>query len=437
MKTVERAVADQDGVYLAWNSNSNHSNGRGTPAIDRVSRETGTRVWMADRPLNDNHGNWPTIWTYECCEGFSVWETRQGIARNDDGIRVWNKATGPRFYPTDPEQIPRPDWELASNDSWGESLVIGNNLWIYNEFALHGPDLGLTARGQRGQVLLRLNNYGYYDNPNHTPNLPEEQWNYAEDRLGSLASDNGYIYLGADYQFTCASNCQAGQPKPFKNGIYAWNVTDGTPRWPMQETTLWSRLSIAANRLYALEKDPVTPFKARLVIRNAGFNGSILASSELMDDSSTGWQAPVLAGGRVIIATINGFGQTVLRSWDAISLGTPMSQVLPNATGVRVDYYGTDRLTSYNNTFGANAARVTTTMVAAVGSKNGATSVPTLVITSNEGLHVVQISTLQELWRYNKSETGFTDGGRFRDPVIVNNRLYVVDNLRLYAFEAP
>lgn len=437
MKTVERAIADTDGVYLTWNSTANYSNGRGTPALDRVSL-AGAHVWTADRPLNDNYGNWSALFTYEFLTGGSNYEVRTGVVRNDDGLRVWNKATGPRYYTNDP--IPRPDFELASNDSWGESLVVGNNLWVYNQIAYHGPDMGLRAFDRRGNVIMRLNNYGYYDNPNHTPVLPSEQWNTAQDLLGALASDGGYIYLGSLYDFRCSGTCDPNQPKPFKSGIYAWSVADGTPRWPVVETVLHSGLSVAGNRIYAVERDPSNTTKVRLIIRNGGYNGSIMFASEQMDQANVGTQAPVLAGGRVIIATTNSLNQTVLRSWDAINLGTPLSSPIlrdNNQTavnGVKLDYLGADKLTAPNNTYGMNAAKVTSTMIAATGTKNGSISVPTLIITSNTGIHIVQISNLQQLAWTAKI---YSDGGQFRDPVIVGNRLYVADNMRIYAFIAP
>jgi hypothetical protein len=43
MNTVERAIADQDGIYLTWNSIANYAGGLGTLALDRVSKE-GSRV---------------------------------------------------------------------------------------------------------------------------------------------------------------------------------------------------------------------------------------------------------------------------------------------------------------------------------------------------------------------------------------------------------
>src|SRR5262245_44119393 len=39
MNTVERAIVDQDGIYLTWNSIANYANSLGTPALDRVSRD--------------------------------------------------------------------------------------------------------------------------------------------------------------------------------------------------------------------------------------------------------------------------------------------------------------------------------------------------------------------------------------------------------------
>jgi|SoiMetStandDraft_5_1073268.scaffolds.fasta_scaffold13104_2 hypothetical protein len=435
MNTVERAIADQDGIYLTWNSIAYHATGTGTPALDRVSNE-GSRVWTADPlQLNDNLGNWPTLWTYE----FPVEnprETRQGVVRNDDGLRVWNKATGPRFY-TNPPTDPRPDVTKESNDSWGESLVVGDILWVYNQRALHGPDLSLRAFDRRMNMVRVLNNYGWYDNPNHSRTFPQDQWDGAYDNRGTIASDNGYIYLGTSYTFICNPNCQTSYPPPYKTGIYAFNTADGQQRWPMIETTLLSGISVAGNRLYMLERDTTNLAMARLLIRNAGYNGSVLfASAPFEYTTYTSWQAPVLAGGRVIVATSNA-SQTVLRSWSAIDGSSPLSNTFSNVTGVKVPAYYLNRLEDPGASYGSKVARITSTIAAATGSKNGTTTVPTLIMTSDQGIHVVQVSNLQELWSHTKNDYGYTDGGRFRDPIVIGKRVYVVDNLRLYAFDAP
>jgi hypothetical protein len=436
MNTVERAIADQDGIYLTWNSIANYAGGLGTPALDRVSKE-GSRVWTADPlpQLNDNQGNWPTLWTYDYPPE-NPRETRQGVVRNDDGLRVWNKVTGPIFYQSTPT-YPRPDVARESNDSWGESLVLGDILWVYNQRALHGPDLSLRAFDRRMNVVRELNNYGWYDNPNHSRTFPQDQWDHAYDNRGTIASDNGYIYLGTSYTFICNPNCQTSYPPPYKTGIYAFNTADGQQRWPMIETTLLSGISVAGNRLYTLERDTTNLARARLLIRNAGYNGSVLFASEPFEYTAfTSWQAPVLAGGRVIVASSNS-SQTDLRSWSAIDGSSPLSHTFSNVTGVKVPVYDLNRLEQPGSSYGSKEAKITSTIAAATGSKNGTTTVPTLIITSDQGIHVVQVSNLQELWSHTKNDYGYTDGGRFRDPIVIGKRVYVVDNLRLYAFDAP
>ncbi|WP_164009368.1 hypothetical protein [Pyxidicoccus trucidator] len=431
MQTVERAVADTGGVYVKWDSSGNYSNSRGTPAVDKVSL-AGAKVWSADKPLNDNRGNWPTLFTYEKEVRTAQWETRDGVVLNDDGIRIWNKASGPVYYPGNP--LPYSDVELHSNDSWGQSLTDGTRLWIYNQEAWHGPRLGLRAFTRRGAVERELNTYGYYPN---APSYPAEQWNTAQDNFGAIAADGGFIYLAAIYNFQCSTQCNASQPWPFTSGLYGWDIATGVERWPAVALTPASHLSVAGNRIYLLERDATTG-QVTFNIRNGGYKGSSLFRSAPFPSSAlVSVQAPVLVGGRAIVATQESAG-TVLYSFDAISGGTPVTRTLSGVYGIVVDAYGMELLAFTT----PRSAKRTTTLAAASGTRDDAgTGVPTLVITSSSGLHVLRVSDLAQQWSASKSTlVGAVDGssgGQLRDPIIVGKRVYTADQNKLYAFDAP
>lgn len=441
MQTVERAIADTTAVYVKWDSSGNNAISWGTPAVDAVSL-AGVRLWSADKPLNDNQGNWPSFFTYEKYRN-GVYETRRGLVLNDDGLRIWNAAGGPVYRPPNP--LPYADRETHSSDSWGETLTDGTRLWIYNQEVLHGPDMGLRAYDRRGKLLLSLNNYGYYDNPGHVPQLPQEQWDIAGDYRGALAYDGGAIYLGTRYQFACTPSatkpCDSDEQKPFKSGLYSWTTSAGEERWPMVEVDLASHMSVAGIRMYLLEKDPQNG-QVTLAIRHGGYRGNLLFRSAPLSGLRHSAQPPVLAGGRVITAVEDSNGDTVVHSWDTFSGATPQSRRLAGVRGVAVSFPGLSKLNNAGGAPSRNSARSVASIAAAVGTRNDAgDAVPTLVITSSHGLHVLRVSDLAELWWASKAElVGAADaaqGGWLRDPAIVGKRVYVADQNKLYAFDAP
>ncbi|NTX00917.1 hypothetical protein [Myxococcus sp. CA040A] len=427
---VERAVADTDGVYLAWNSNPNYVGSGGSPALEKIAPATGASVWSVDRQLNDNRGHWPSFFAYEKLVGGGVYEARDGVVRNDDGIRTWSKQFGANYYSGG--TTPYAEQEQANNDSWGQSLSDGTRLWVYNQLHYHGPKLGLRSLDKRGNLLLELNTYGYYGG---TRVFPQHQWDTAEDRLGSIATDNGFIYLAAIYNFQCSTNCDANEPRPFASGLFGWDLATGTPRWPRVALEPASNISVSGNRIYLLERDLGTG-TVTFNIRNAGYNGASLFRSPPFPSSQvTGYQAPVLVAGRAIVAAQESSGPnagTVLYSFDALSGGTPLTATLPGVYDVIVPYYGRDLLDFSTTPF---AGKRSTSIAAASGTKDASgVSIPTLVITSRMGLHVVAVSTLSSLWSATKlALVGTSDGGSLRDPVIVKDRVYVVDRNKVYA----
>ncbi|MCP3098850.1 hypothetical protein LZ198_08180 [Myxococcus sp. K15C18031901] len=427
---MERAIADTAGVYVTWNSNPTHVGSAGSPAIDKVAVDTGVRVWSVDRLLNDNRGHWPSFFTYEKNIGGNVYETRQGVLRNDDGARLWSQQFGANYYSGG--TIPYAEYELSGNDSWGQSLSDGTRLWLNNQYHLHGPKLGLRSFDKRGVPLLELNTYGYYGG---TRVFPLHQWDTAEDRLGSIATDNGFIYLAAIYNFQCSTNCDPNQPRPFATGLYGWDLATGAQRWNPVSLEPASHISVATNRIYLLERDLATG-AVTFNIRNGGYNGaSLYRSAPFPSSQITGYQAPVLVGGRAIVAAQESSGAnpgTVLYSFDALSGGTPLTMTLPGVYDVIVPWYGRDLLDFSTTPY---AGKRTTSIAAASGTKDASgNSVPTLVIASRTGLHVIAVSTLTTLWSATKQAlVGTSEGGALRDPIIVKDRVYVADRNKLYA----
>jgi hypothetical protein len=427
---VERAIADTGGVYVAWNSNPYYAGFGGSPALDKVAVDTGATVWSVDRLLNDNRGHWPSFFTYEKNIGGGVYETREGVVRNDDGIRTWSKQFGANYY--NGGTTPYPEYEQANNDSWGPSLSDGTRLWVYNQLHYHGPKLGLRAFDRRGNLVRELNTYGYYGG---TRVFPQHQWDTAEDNLGSIAADGGYIYLAASYNFQCSTSCDPNEPRPFVSGLYGWDINTGAPRWPVVPLQAASHISVAGNRIYLLERDAATG-AVTFNIRNAGYNGaSLFRSAPFPSSQTTGYQAPALVGGRAIVAAQESLGTnvgTVLYSFDALSGGTPLTVTLTNVYDVIVPYYGRTLL-DFNTT--PYAGRRSTSIAAASGTKDASgNSVPTLVIASRHGLHVVAVSNLATLWSATKlALVGRSDGGSLRDPIVVKDRVYVADRDRVYA----
>jgi len=295
--------------------------------------------------------------------------------------------------------------------------------------AIDKVDVETGARVWSVDRLLNDNHYG------GTRELPLHQWDTEKDRLGSIATDNGFIYLAAIYNFQCSTNCDPNQPRPFASGLYGWDLATGARRWSPVPLEPASHISAAGNRIYLLERD-LTTGAVTFNIRNAGYNGaSLYRSAPFPSSQVTGYQAPVLVGGRAIVAAQESSGAnlgTVLYSFDALSGGTPLTMALPGVFDVIVPYYGRDLLDFSTTPY---AGKRSTSIAAASGTKDASgNSVPTLVIASRTGLHVVAVSTLTTLWSATKQAlVGTSEGGALRDPIIVKDRVYVADRNKLYA----
>ena len=245
LNDVFNAVAQPDGVFLAWSASDDPY--LGTTAADRVDL-TGNRVWTFDSGTDSNLGNWPSI-------------ALGALILNDDGIYYLDLASG---------------MKTAGNgvDNWGQTLTDGTNLYAVNDSHVDGPGIYVGAYDATCKQLWAANKYGMCRID-------------AGDVAGGLALDGGVLFYAPSY------SPGMGVSLGFSSGLYAFDPATGKQQW-FQATTPTSSITAGGGLLYLIEGGD------KLVARKQA-DGSVAWSATT---TGAGTQAPVrMAAGKVVIAT--------------------------------------------------------------------------------------------------------------------------------------
>jgi outer membrane protein assembly factor BamB len=315
----------------------------------------------------------------------------------------------------------RRDWPSISGN---ESLVSADGTFSVNPFRFLGIDVW-------GDTMI---NPPYYYAPNthhHDLNssLPMPYIKAYDSALNQIWVANQPPHSDAQGQtdmlgasmalstngatlFTPALYISGSAPTyPIANGLYALNAATGAQVW-FQASTPTSKISTDSSRVYGIEG---TTFRTgtfnevltgtALVARNQS-NGAIAWTQPVTfavivtspQTRGTTSQAPVVMNGLVIIGT-----ETGLQAFDAVT-GTP-AWTLP-MTGA-----------ASPQQFGSGYSECIETRIAGAQGSN------TLIVTADDGIHIVDVTTGANL----STQTLSGVVGTPRNPVIANNRLYVTD----------
>src|SRR6185437_7357324 len=244
---VFNAIAQSDAVFLGWSASDMMY--LGTSAADRLDT-SGNRVWTFDSGTDSNLGNWPSV-------------ALGSLVLNEDGIDWLDLATGSK---------------TAGNglDNWGETLTDGTNLYAVNDSHVDGPGIYVGAYDGTGKQLWTANSYGMCRID-------------AGDIAGGLALDGGVLFYAPSYSLGM------GVTVPFSSGVYAFDPAKGTQKW-FQATTPTSGISAGGELLYLVEGG------STLMARKQA-DGTMAWSAAL---TGAGTQAPLLAAGKVVVATAQG-----------------------------------------------------------------------------------------------------------------------------------
>jgi hypothetical protein len=351
-KRVFNAIAQTDAIYFTWAQNN--AAYLGTTSLDRVSKD-GARVWNFDSGTDSNFGHWPIL-------------ALGSVILNDDGVYYLDPAKGTKTTST-------------GVDFWGEMATDGTRLYLVNDAHVDGPEVFVGAYDGTGKKIWTQNVYGKC-------RIDANELN------DGLALDSGVVFYAARYV------TGTGVTLPFESGVFAFDAAAGTPKWS-KTTKPMSMISAGNGRVYLVED-------TKLVARGQA-DGAIAWELPL---AGAGTQAPVLAGGLVIVGTSAGV-VAVDEKAGTIKWTAPMSGAAAPAPSI-----------TFSGGCAGNVAETyggVTTIAAALGSG-------TLVVTASDGIHVVKL-TGEEVVKAAVDKAV----GPVKNPVIIGDRVYVVDSAGLVA----
>lgn len=307
--------------------------------------------------------------------------------------------------------------------AFGVLVVEEDSMWFVGDADGSGMQLGEyddwgtnTADGTRFYVSSDVNSkdgYGIYVGayPSMAPSplpFPPPQWhqdlwgngNNAGTECGfevnnSLAVESGVVYQAGEYRNL------SGSP-PFPSGVRSFDGSSGNPGWT-QPTLPRSAISVGSGNVYMIEQD-----NALTLVARKQQDGTVAWSKTLGGAQSI--QAPVLAGGLLILAEADGI--------DAYDPAT--GALVWNAPGIdalQTAFVGT--LNTYFDACGGADSLSTladTSLAAATGSG-------TLVVTAADGVHILNLIDGSSVWSGKIAGTT----GPLKNPVIVGKTLYAVD----------
>lgn len=294
----------------------------------------------------------------------------------DDGLYFVDLATGQQKNGT-------------GFDWWGTPAFDGTRLFLTGTF--QAPDCG-GAGIMTGAVDANIQyswQRNHYQGPGPCGDLT--------DSLGGLTVDNGAVFYAPQYGGSV-------KPLPYPSGIYAFASDTGTPKW-FQPTLPTSEMSAGNGKIYLIETQ--SDASRRLVSRNQV--SGLVAWSVAVSTSQN--QSPVLADGLVLLTTPTSTGKTQVTAF--------------HANDGNLAWNSSIAFTEWNAfSFGPWG----TALAAATGSH-------TLIVTADDGLHLLKLSDGTEQWSgsFPEASTGL------RDPVVVGKTVYALasDGTALFSFSSP
>ncbi len=270
-------------------------------------------------------------------------------------------------------------------DYWGEMAADATRLYPGNDAHVDGPEIFVGAYDGSAKKVWTQNVYGKCRID-------------AGDLADGLAVDSGMVFYAARYV------TGSGVTLPFESGVFAFDASTGAPKWS-KPTKPMSMISAGSGKVFLVED-------TKLVARGQTDG----ANSWEAPLTGAGAQAPVLAAGLVIVATnaaIVAFDdKTGTQKWS-----TPLTGAAATAPSI---------------TFSGGCAGPVAEAYGGVTTLAAALSSGTLVVTAFDGLHLLDLATGKETFK------GAVDKavGAAKNPVVVGNRLYLVDSSGLLALES-
>ena len=374
---IDNAIVDATGVYVS--SEQVKATGEHASIVEKTS-PNGTLLWE----LSANHDleghSWPTV-----ALGRLLIEDDWLVAVD----ATWNCTTVADCNACEYQPVGSCNNHIAQGsgfDDWGMSAADSSRFYTNSDVASpDGPGIYVGAWDPATMSSI----WKQATVPSSCTTGPTET-------VGSIAVDGPTVFQAANYS-------AASGPSPLPSGIRSFNAADGKPGW-VQPTTLLGAVSVGAGMLFVVEGSPAPS----LVARHQSDGG--VAWSTPLGASTASPQAPVQAGGLVIIAIANG-----VTAFRAATGGPVWSR--PDLDAVASLYQTTTGWASCGGggTSSFDAA-VNTTLAAALGSN-------TLVVTAKDGLHVLYVDSGKDQW------TGAVAGvtGPLKDPVISGSTVYAID----------
>jgi len=340
--------------------------------------------------------------------GQRVW-TNQSLGLNSDGGHHLALGSGMVYFHEDYLTMLREnDGTRYSTsfgiDVWGNIIADQGIFYTANCDFRDGAGIWVGAFTAPMQPIWKQNYYGDQSDPSLADLIDLNR--------SSLVLDSGVLYFAPLY-------VQLKElPLPFLSGIYTFDAATGNRGW-FVETYVTAPISMG-QYLYSLEDSnfvwtgiggwlTMSADATHLIARNKT-NGQIVWSRKIagfeafsqMNGSALShpwYQAPVVANGLVIVA--NAYEVVaVSESSGEFVWRHPLQGVFP-LTQLSIRWWRTD----WSNY---------TVMAAALASN-------TLVVTANDGIHILSLENGSDLGVFYPAQ------GRYINPVIVANRLYVTN----------
>jgi hypothetical protein len=298
---------------------------------------------------------------------------------NDDGVRYVDLGTGKSVHG-------------GGVDSWGETLADSGILYLENSAQIDGPGVYIGAYDTAFKSQWTANKFATCRGS-------------AAAIAGGLARNNGVIFYAPAYNKGTTTTAL-----PYASGVYAFNDKTGA-KLAFHASTPYSRISADAQNVYLVEGSNTLVARAQ----------SDLHTVWSVPVTNPGEQAPVLADGLVIIATATDI--------EAHAVATGTVVWTQNITGADAHWSETYQGGSCGTIQIPTAGMSSATMVAALSSR-------TLIVTANDGMHVLSLATGADVW--HGAISGTPAYWRAGNPIIVNDpvkgaTIYVTDYQGLYA----
>jgi len=264
----------------------------------------------------------------------------------------------------------------TGGDVWGQTAADATQIYQINKYDVDGPAWFVRALNHQGSQVWINNNWGNGRTSIVAPS--------------GMAIDGSRLFYAPNYG-----------ANPFTSGIYAFDTASGNPDW-FKATTPVSDISVGGGRVYLVEQSAGPVYN--LVARDET-TGLVSWSQGIASPIGS---APMYTGNQVIV---NNFGAGTLQAFDPTSGGLLWTSTLQPSLTIEDYYTGSYRVAE---------------MVAMKGSQ-------TLVVIGNDNLlHVLSLSSGQEVWKSTSPLTSFCGL-----PVAVGNRLYINNSCVLGLFSVP